>query len=102
MRNRLDANLRPIPRIDETDEIEAAIQSLEEDINNAIEQSTPQVKKARSNKYGEIPPVIKTLVTKKNRAKRIAQGNRDPEDKCIANALNREIKVALRKHFNDR
>lgn len=55
IKKKLDWNSLPITRIEWTDDVETAIQDLEDDINETKQQSTRIVIKIKRKKYGNLP-----------------------------------------------
>ncbi|KAJ8917680.1 hypothetical protein NQ315_005127 [Exocentrus adspersus] len=75
-----------IPRIETTDDLEAAVVSLETDIRTALERSTTETREVRQANYiGEIPLEAQQLI-------------RDPKHRRIANQLSRRVRAALDEH----
>lgn len=92
-RQKLDSNQRPVPRIEETQDIDIATQAVKEEINKT------QGNLQKFNKCGDMPQTtaqqIEELQNQKNTRK-----TKHSEDKRTANILNGKKKEALNTHFN--
>ncbi|KAJ8912274.1 hypothetical protein NQ315_016772 [Exocentrus adspersus] len=82
-----------IPRIETTDDLEAAVVCLETDIRTALERSTTETREVRQANYiGEIP------LESQRAAGRRALRSGAPEHRRIANQLTRRVSAALDEH----
>ncbi|KAJ8913678.1 hypothetical protein NQ315_007395 [Exocentrus adspersus] len=88
-----------IPRIETTDDLEAAVVSLETDIRTALERSTTETREVRQANYiGEIPLEAQQLIRDRRAARRRALRSGAPEYRRIANQLSRRVRAALDEH----
>ncbi|KAJ8914338.1 hypothetical protein NQ315_011326 [Exocentrus adspersus] len=88
-----------IPRIETTDDLEAAVVSLETDIRTALERSTTETREVRQANYiGEIPLEAQQLIRDRRAARRRALRSGAPEHRRIANQLSRRVRAALNEH----
>ncbi|KAJ8917642.1 hypothetical protein NQ315_005089 [Exocentrus adspersus] len=88
-----------IPRIETTDDLEAAVVSLETDIRTALERSTTETREVRQANYiGEIPLEAQQLIRDRRAARRRALRSGAPEHRRIANQLSRRVRAALDEH----
>ncbi|KAJ8912970.1 hypothetical protein NQ315_000026 [Exocentrus adspersus] len=88
-----------IPRIETTDDLEAAVVSLETDIRTALERSTIETREVRQANYiGEIPLEAQQLIRDRRVARRRALRSGAPEHRRIANQLSRRVRAALDEH----
>ncbi|KAJ8919433.1 hypothetical protein NQ315_016531 [Exocentrus adspersus] len=88
-----------IPRIETTDDLEAAVVSLETDIRTALERSTTETREVRRDNYiGDIPLQAQQLIRDRRAARRRAMRTGAPEHRRVANQLSRRVKAALEEH----
>ncbi|KAJ8910286.1 hypothetical protein NQ315_016103, partial [Exocentrus adspersus] len=86
-----------IPRIETTDDLEAAVVSLETDIRTALERSTTETREVRQANYiGEIPLEAQQLIRDRRAARRRALRSGAPEHRRTANQLSRRTQKALK------
>ncbi|KAJ8909866.1 hypothetical protein NQ315_013903 [Exocentrus adspersus] len=88
-----------IPRIETTDDLEAAVVSLETDIRTALERSITETRAVRQTNYmGEIPLQAQQLIRDRRAARRRVLRTGIPEHRRTANQLGRRIRAALNEH----
>ncbi|KAJ8913997.1 hypothetical protein NQ315_012020 [Exocentrus adspersus] len=88
-----------IPQIETTDDLEAAVVSLETDIRTALERSTTETREVRQANYiDEIPLEAQQLIRDRRAARRRALRSGAPEHRRIANQLSRRVRAALDEH----
>ncbi|KAJ8910109.1 hypothetical protein NQ315_013248 [Exocentrus adspersus] len=96
-----------IPRIETTDDLEAAVVSLETDIRTALERSTTETREIKQANYichqqanyiGEIPLEAQQLIRYRRAARQRALRSGAPEHRRIANQLSRRVRAALDEH----
>ncbi|KAJ8914898.1 hypothetical protein NQ315_016052 [Exocentrus adspersus] len=88
-----------ISRIETTDDLEAAVVSLETDIRTALKRSTTETREVRRVNYiGDIPLQAQQLIRDRRAARRRAMRTGAPEHRRVANQLSRRMKAALEEH----
>ncbi|KAJ8915573.1 hypothetical protein NQ315_012458 [Exocentrus adspersus] len=85
-----------IPVIETTEDLEAAILTLETDIKHALTQTTTETVVPRlTNPRLTLPDDVKQLIRDRRRLKRLATRTRLPQHRHDLNVLNRRVKAAL-------
>lgn len=99
----LQRNIAHIPRIEDEEDVEAAITSLENHIQAALRESTMETETRRvAAPMGELPEDTRQLIRDRRRLKKRVQRLRLPADRQELNRLNRRVKAALQEHRQDR
>lgn len=92
-----------LPVIETTQDLEAAVLSLETDIKNALTLTTTETIVPRlTNPRGILPDDIKQLIRDRRRQKRLATRTRLPRHRHDLNVLNRRVKAALSELAQER
>lgn len=93
-------NFGNIKTIDNTDDLETAVNHLTENIQSALTNATTLITRKTQN-YFDIPKRVKDIIKEKRRARKIANITNNPEDKRKANQLNNQVKVELEHIRNE-
>ncbi|KAJ8912601.1 hypothetical protein NQ315_000470 [Exocentrus adspersus] len=85
-----------IPVIETTEDLEAAVLTLETDIKHALTLSTTETIVPRlTNPRGVLPDDVKQLIRDRRHQKRLATRTQQPQHRHQLNILNRRVKAAL-------
>lgn len=95
----LGSSMGPIPRIESPDDLEESVGWFSSCITNSIQYATnvSRIKDRRDI----LPPPVKDLIRRRNRARRRAQRTWNPADKAEANALTEAVRRAVRDHRSE-
>ncbi|KAG5875270.1 hypothetical protein JTB14_033478 [Gonioctena quinquepunctata] len=87
--------------IESPDELDNALKKFEEIITKKFYDCSINIKKTPPN-YNTLPPNVKLLIRKKNRARRRYQASLAGNDKIFYNSLNQRVKNAIKMFKEDR
>lgn len=102
-RMNLQTDIGPIPMIEDEEDLEAAIVTLETDIRTALQRSTEETTVRRAaDPTGEISAETQQLIRDRRHARKRAQRTGRPEDRRERNRLTGLVRAALEEHRQEK
>lgn len=97
----LEKNTSSLNILNTTEDIDAEVETLTREINNAMELNTKEIKLKGRNPI-ILPVELMQLIKEKRKARKKAQRTLDPEDFRTASRLNNQLREALKEFHDDR